>query len=273
MANIYEPQLDNIDWANQYFQREHFLAFLPNKWEMGSEKINRERIAVGDMLYDIHKDIFPQFSNYNLLNLYHHEYNEHIVSSPVHKMGFTTKKLSAMWLSYGKSPRTLKAYYKDFYGSAKTKLEGDKNLQSFMNHARLQLIIRMEEMPPRRFEIGVWLVFGKDNDGSFYDRRFFHAQMKNPKYQEEFYSHLQSLAAKDYWISVGKTDKPISDFDNAQSLYETIQDDTPQKYFIIGKTYLPGSEEISSKNIDQTILTGFQELYPVYNFMRDKKFE
>jgi hypothetical protein len=130
----------------------------------------------------------------------------------------------------------------------------------------------MSEEKPKEFQVGIWLVFGKDNQGSFFDRQYFQQQMKNPKYRTEFFNLTTGLS-KDYWISVGQTNEMLTHFQSEAQLTEAVGQDNDRKYFIVGRTYLPGVKSISENNIEETILKEFKRLYPIYNFMRDKRYD
>ena len=58
-----------------------------------------------------------------------------------------------MWLSYGKSKEEIKWYHSLFHSPMKIDNEED-DLQSFINHARLQIRIELKS-------IGIWILFGK----------------------------------------------------------------------------------------------------------------
>jgi hypothetical protein len=44
------------------------------------------------------------------------------------------------------------------------------------------------------------------------------------------------------------------------------------KYFIVGKTYLPNDLALSEEMMADTVIIEFSRLYPLYEMMRDRKF-
>ena len=268
--NIYETQLGNIDFADQFFKREHYMAFIPVRWEDDSTLAIKERFNTADQLLELHELIYDKFKSRGLITLHKHFNPPNMTSSVNHKEGYTAKKLSSVWLHYGKSEHQIKKYEYEYYGDKKYRADNDENLMSFINHIRMQVIIGMEQ-EDKKFRVGTWLVLGKDNNGGLIDREYFRNEMNKQDKRESFFSICNSLP-KDFWISIGSDNRYLESFKTSEALHDFTKSDRPSKYFIIGKTYLPDDSKISVANIKETVLEDFNLLFPLYEFMRDKKF-
>lgn len=260
--------LAGIDFSDRYFKKEHHFAFRKEIETDRSPKSNKERKEVWDKLRELHNQIFPKFKGYELTDLSHHKRTENIVSHYYHVDGFTSNKLNAMWLSYGKPAYEIEEYQKLFptVDSNRKEKDGERDLQSFINHARLQIRIDSKN-------IEIWLLFGKDNRGSIFDRDYFKKSMNRKDYRDTFFNYFKYLPAP-YWITVGNQErKTVSSFQDSDELYQFCKKDTPDSYFAIGREYQIADTEMSEGFLPQTVLTEFQRLFPIYTFMRDKRFK
>lgn len=262
-----ENSLDEIDFSDRFFKKEDHWAFRSELWEDDSPEANKERADAKKRFLHLHQLIYPQFPKYGLSDL-HPNIQSHIISMDYHIPEQTSQQLNAMWLSYGKSQEEIKKYHNLLSGGYRLgdrrNKENDK--QSFINHARLQIRIEL-------LEIGIWILFGKNNDGSLFDRDHFKNQMKDPNYRMKFYLALKALPTQ-YWIEVNDSGKiPVSNFDSADALNAFCKKDNSKKYFIIGRDYKITDDEMSESQLRSTVLTEFQRLFPIYEMMRDKRFK
>lgn len=174
-----------------------------------------------------------------------------------HFEGRTSQELNAMWLSYGKSPDEIKEYHKLFPAIGKN---DEDDLQSFINHARLQIRIELKS-------IGIWILFGKKNGGSAFDRHYFKTRMQELGYRNDFYNMIKELPPE-YWIIVSQNKKYINEFKSTESLHEFCKKDNEKYYFIIGRDYQITDDEMSEATLPETVLNEFIRLYPIYEKMR-----
>lgn len=259
-----KEQLDSINFTNQFFKFEHFWAFRQSLWRDYSGSANRERKKTYDKFLELHEDIYP-FRDKILTNINPHYSANYIVSHYIHKEGFTSDAMTAIWLSYGKSKFEIMQYKGLFPKVSNHKMDQEEDdKQSFINHARIQVIVRNNL-------VGIWLLFGKNNGGSLFDRKYFFDRMEETVYRQEFYNKIKQLPEA-YWILVNEIDPYCLEFNSAEELYNHCKQDDPNKYLIIGRDYNYDSPEISQENIQTTIFNEFLRLYPLYDFMRDKMF-
>ena len=251
--------LVGIDFSDQYFKKEHHLAFRPELFRDASKKAENERKLAHRRFLDLHEDIFPKFKEFGIEELDTNTAN-HIVSMYYHFEGKTNQDLNAMWLSYGKSKNEIKEYYKLFPSEEKYSKNDEDNKVSFINHARLQIRIDINE-------IGIWLLFGKNNDGSLFDRNHFFEKMKTLDNRLHFYQMITNLP-DDYRITVNQKTFYVPEFTDSEMLYNFCKLDNPKHYFIIGRDYEIGALEMSESLLPTTVLTEFKRLYPIYRFMR-----
>ena len=106
--------------------------------------------------------------------------------------------------------------------------------------------------------------------GSEFDRTYFKTKMKNDlTFRQTFFQLLTSLGPA-YWIEVADANKSVQEFSSPDELWQfTDRDDWRSYYFIIGRDYVLGSEELLNSHIQQTILTEFGKLMPLYKHMKD----
>ncbi|WP_417430366.1 phospholipase D family protein [Halpernia sp.] len=238
--------LETIDFTNQFFKSTHYKAFEIHKLKSRIPEHDDERLEVKKKLEELHEILLPLIRNNNW-DLFPHHMNTHIVSS--HKHGeFTGEDLGALWLHYGKSEKEL-SKFKELYGENQTS----------MYQMRLQVLVHLEE-------VSIWLRVGKNN-GSVVDRDSFKQKLKQVSYQNIFYSLMGNLD-KNFFIQINKEKRYVGSFNNASELYEFVKNDNVTNYFIIGREFLPCSEDISIDNIAETVIKNFEILYPIYNLIK-----
>jgi len=252
--------LDNINFSDRYFKKEHHLAFSRDRWFDTDKQADAGRKAVADVFTTLHQDIYKQFGAYELKGLYPNT-NNHLVSMFYHAPDRQKQKLDAMWLSYGKSEEEIKKYHKEYRQPYLPGQNQEDDKQSFINHARLQIRIEFQE-------IGIWILFAKNNGGGLIDRNIFIQRMRSePAYRTKFYLLLKELP-EPYWISVANDSKNISWFTDEDTLYNFCKKDTDEYYFIIGRDYAITDPEMSAENLPGEVLKVFSLLYPLYRHMR-----
>lgn len=253
--------LELIDFSDRYFKKEHHMAFRKELWSDSSRSANNERIEVQDKFLELNDIIFPKFTKYGIDALEHNTKN-HIVSMYQHIVGATSQELGAMWLSYGKSQDEIKRYKDIFQKVPNKKVSDEDDKMSFINHARLQIRIDLES-------IAIWLLFGKNNGGSLFDRDTFRKNMKLLKFRNDFYSRIKLLPT-DYFIYLNKTKKFCKEFNSSDELNDFCKKDNSQEYFYIGKNYQIEDDEMSENNLPEETLKVFKLLFPLYDMMIDK---
>lgn len=256
VRNEQEP----LDFSDRFFKLEHHDAFHKNRWFDSSKNADNARKAVADMFADLHLTIYGKFKSYGLDGL-HPNQLPHLVSMHYRDPQKFRQRLNAMWLSYGKSPEEIKAYHKEYKQPFLNGQDQEDDKQSFINHARLQVRIEYRQ-------IGIWILFAKNNGGGVVDRNVFKERMRlEPGYRLKFYELLKELPAP-YWISVADDQRPIGYFNNADELYRFCRKDNENCYFSIGRDYQINDQEMSEDALPTEVLKVFALLYPLYRHMR-----
>ncbi len=237
--------LDNIDFINQFFKKEHFAAFEGTKPWLMTDAVNQERINVKNKLFKLHDKLYPKIQAQKW-DLHKHYVFDDTVSSAVHGQ-YTSSELGGIWLHYGRDKDDIKVF-----GEKETPLD-------FM---RLQVIIHKDN-------IGVWNRIGKDL-GSKIDRDYFKSKMSSDNnYKQNFFSIISNLP-DDYYIRLNNQLKYVREFTTEQQLTDFVLQDDIRFYFIIGIEFLPGDIRLSESNIINTIIENFGHLYPTYDIMKYK---
>lgn len=246
---------DEIDFSDRYFKKEHHLAFRKEHHYSDSDQSIAERESAKNKCIELHDNIFPLFKDYGIGILQPNPMPDHLISMIRQIDPTKPRAINAMWLSYGKNEKEIKEYQKLVGPDQKAK-------QTFIHHARLQ--IRIDDK-----NIGIWLLFAKENEGGLFDREYFKGEMRNREYREKFFRMAKSLPT-DYFISVGDYRQYLHLFKTAEELHEFCKKDHIQKYFIIGKDYKITDEEMSETNLPTETLKVFKLLFPFYEMMRHK---
>lgn len=242
-SNIYNPNLDNIDFSNQFFKREHFAAFEGSKPLNTSDAVNQERINVRNRLFRLHDLLYPEIRKQHW-DLHEHYVYDDTVSSAIHGQ-YTSSELGGIWLHYGRDKRSIKAFRSD---------------ETPLDFMRLEVIVHKDS-------IGIWNRVGKDG-GSRIDRSYFKEKMTNdPIYRRQFYSIISRLP-DDYFITVNEEKKYVREFETENQLSQYVLSDEIQYYFIIGIEIPAGDPRISENNIIRTVIEHFGYLYPTYEIIK-----
>ncbi len=247
--------LDEIDFSDRFFKKEHHWAFRKDLWLDNSLSANKERKEADNRFMELHATIYSKFNSNGLKGLYpnkdgnvvsrHHQINE-----------FAPRRLDAMWLSYGKSQPEIKTYQDYFIDKDK------RDLQTFIHHARLQIRIELQS-------IGIWILFGKENKGSIIDRDDFKKKMREISYRNDFFQKIK-LLPNEFWILVNENTRLCNSFNTPDELHEFCKRDNIDKYFIIGRDYEITDTEMSEDNLPTETLKVFKILFPLYYMMRHK---
>ncbi|MBK0370173.1 phospholipase D-like domain-containing protein [Flavobacterium agrisoli] len=247
--------LDAIDFSDRYFKKEHHLAFKKELHYSDSKEAIAERELAKNRCIELHDTIFPLFKDYGIGILHPNPMPDHLISM-IRQMDPTKPRpINAMWLSYGKSGDEIKQYQKEVGADQKAK-------HTFIHHARLQLKIDFNN-------IGLYLLFAKENEGGIFDRDFFKTSMRNKEYRNNFYQMLNSLP-NEYFISVGSNKEFCHNFSSAEDLHNFCKKDDIQKYFIIGRDYQITDDEMSEVKLPNETLKVFKLLFPFYEMMRHR---
>lgn len=247
--------LDAIDFSDRYFKKEHHLAFRKELWTNDSKEAIDERESAKVKCEELHKSIFPRFKDYDIQILEPNPMSDHLISMIRQIDPTKPRAINAMWLSYGKSGDEIKQYQKEVGAHQKAK-------HTFIHHARLQLKIDFNN-------IGLYLLFAKENEGGIFDRDFFKTSMRNKVYRDKFYQMLNALP-NEYFISVGGKKEFCHNFNSAEDLHDFCKKDNIQKYFIIGRDYEIIDNEMSETNLPTEMLNVFKLLFPFYEMMRHR---
>lgn len=239
----YGSNLDQMDFINQYFKREHYAAFEGTKPWNTSAAANTEREKVRSLLFKLNDKLIPIFRSKNW-DLSQHYHFDDIVSNAVHGLR-TSPELRALWLHYGRDKKEIKNYGDD---------------QTPLDYMRLQVIVHKDS-------VGIWNRVGKNN-GSKIDRKNLRDNLlKDPDYCKKLFEIFMTLD-DDYYISLNDEVLYISDiFDEAQLTAFLLQDDY-KHYFTIGIDFSPDDTRLSKENIISTIIQNFELLLPTYEMIK-----
>lgn len=247
--------LDYIDFSDRFFKKEHHLAFRKELWYSDSEEAIAERELTKEKCIELHKTIFHQFKDYGIQILEPNPMPDHLISMIRQIDPTKPRAIDAMWLSYGKNGNEIKKYQKEVGPDQKAK-------QTFIHHARLQIRIDIEN-------IGIWLLFAKENEGGIFDRAFFKERMRDTGYRDKLFQMLKSLP-EEYFISVGGKRLLCSKFSSSADLHDFCKNDNLQQYFIIGKDYKISDSQMLEINLPSETLEVFKLLFPFYETMRHR---
>tara|TARA_R110000744_G_scaffold143179_2_gene254990 strand:+ start:1232 stop:2527 length:1296 start_codon:yes stop_codon:yes gene_type:complete len=247
--------IDAIDFTDRYFKKEHHWAFRKEVWYTDSEEAVDERELARSKCEELHDYVFPRFKDYGIQILEPNPMPDHLISMIRQIDPTKPRAINAMWLSYGKSINEIKKYQKLVGRDQKAK-------QTFIHHARLQIRIDIKN-------IGIWLLFAKENEGGLFDREFFKGQMRDRAFREKFFQMIKSLP-HEYFISVGGGSEFCNKFTSPEVLHDFTKKDNNQMYFIIGRDYEIQNDEMSETNLPSEMLKVFKLLFPFYEMMRHR---
>lgn len=253
--NVIINPLDAIDFTDRYFKKEHHWAFRKELWYTDSEEAIDERELARIRCIELHDTVFPRFNNYGIEILESNPMPDHLISMIRQIDPTKPRAINAMWLSYGKNLNEIKQYQKLVGRDQKAK-------QTFIHHSRLQ--IRMDV-----HNVGIYLLFAKENEGGLFDRNFFKGRMRDRTFRDKFYIMIKSLP-NEYFISVGGIKQPCNNFNSPVELHDFTKKDNNEMYFIIGRDYEIEDNEMSETNLPIEVLKVFKLLFPFYELMRHR---
>lgn len=234
----------------QFFRQSDFDAFALTTQHDTSHFAVELRAEVKEKLIELSEMIEPHFPDYGITDL-HLPYRRNLYTSQhFHSRGNDHIAKESIWLNYGKARAELLRYSGKFY-------------QSFVNHQRIQIILRNSA---NEAYIGVWLYLSKPNC-SYYDRERLKEGLKDTDFVERLFEYIMSLGGI-YWIMIGNEDVYVSDFENSKQMADFFLQDNYKQEIIIGRNYDPNDTELSDENITETILIEFSKLYKIYNLIK-----
>lgn len=246
---IEELKKDLTIGEGQFFSKNEHTVFEEKYHYVNNDDVRKTRRDVHDKFKNLHNIIYPQFSNYGLLDLHCHHQSREIVSRHFFNK-FSGNYINAMWLHYGKSKQQLSRYE-----------NGNVSINrpdSFINNIRFQVIIHDDS-------IGIWLVLGRSH-GSKADRDYFRSQMQNPVIRKKFYDAFKNLG-DEYYIHFVES-AVLKNINSPDDLWNETRKERIDEYYIIGCDINWLDERLSTENLSKTVLEEFQKLYPLYEIMR-----
>lgn len=253
--NVIINPLDAIDFRDRYFKKEHHWAFRKELWYTDSEEAIDERELARIRCVELHDTVFPRFNTYGIEILEPNPMTDHLISMIRQIDPTKPRPIKAMWLSYGKNSSEIKQYQNLVGRDQKAK-------QTFIHHTRLQIRIDVQN-------IGIYLLFAKENEGGLFDRDFFKGKMRDRSFRDKFYQMIKSLP-NEYFISVGGKSQLCNNFNSVEELYSFTKKDNNQMYFIIGRDYEIEDNEMSEINLPIEVLKVFKRLFLFYELMRHR---
>lgn len=234
----------------QFFRQSDFDAFAPDTQFNTTPRAVELRGEVRERLIELNELIQKDFSKYGITDLHLPNRRNHYTSQHFHSRGNNHIPKEAIWLQYGKSREELLLYSGKFY-------------QSFVNHIRLQVILKNTV---NEVIIGIWLYLSKAHS-SYFDRKRLKDGLNEIDFVERLYEYILALGGA-YWIWIGNTEKSIAKLENSSELVEFLLQDDYSQEFIIGRDYAPNDTELSEDNIGETVIIEFAKLYKIYALIK-----
>lgn len=235
--------LEDIDFSQQFFKKQHFEAFEGVKPYSHLKEHDLEREAVRTMFYHLHHEIEPLIKA-KRWDLHRHYEWQNVVSSAVHN-SHTSLELDGMWLHYGRDEPEIKAFGDD---------------ETPINFMRMQIIIHKDA-------VGVWNRVGRDKQGSKIDRIYLKMQlMSSARFRKNFFDAMNRLP-EGYFIQMNNQQRWVVDFLDEASLTAYLSQDNLRDYLYFGKDFHPADPQLSKSNIAATVIRHFELLYPTYQLI------
>lgn len=229
---------DSIRFKTQYFKKEDYLVLDNTQADLDTEIQQAARAAVKSKLLQLHESIHKYVTRIKL-----HADGDETVSS-LNIRDHADRRLTSIWLMYGRSEAELKRY------------SPTARLHDFMT---LQVIVQQKS-------IGIALVVTGEAD-----REFFRYKMQEEEYRKTFQSLLTALGS-DYFIEIAGEQKAADSFQQTDILWEYTKADNWKHYrFSISRTYQPGDGALAADKIVQTVEQEFEKLMPLYQHLKDTK--
>jgi len=250
LKNIFKDRnfilnLNEIDFRDQFFTKEHFEIFTGRKPWDESPEIVADRENVYKRFYKLDRELMPLI-NEKKWNLRKHFSTKHVISSPSQSSS-TAANISAVCL---------------YYGQGVDELEKSRDNWNLLENMCMQVIISQNK-------IGICNRIGKDK-GSRIDRENLKLNLKNcPNYRIQMFSAIEAMP-DNYFIELNNERRAVRDFANESQLSSYLLQADFYFYFAIGMEMNPGDRRLSKKNICKTIMENFELLYPTYKLIQQE---
>jgi hypothetical protein len=258
---IISDPLDKVDFTDQYFLRKHFDAFRKGK-RLESEstpKVISERKEARNRLEELFFMIEKEIKKGRVLDLHSHSHQDHKLSGVEHTP-YTANEIGGVWLHFGRKSKELKEL--SLYENIEHGIKDPKRLQENrpIDFGRLEVILM-------NHAVGIWARVAKSN-GCLFERKEINKKLKYyPVYREKLYSLISQLP-EEYFVRINDESRGVKTFSDMDKLAEFIIEDQVKYYFIIGLDISAGDKRISNKNILDTVMKAFCQLYPIYDHLR-----
>jgi len=248
----------------QLFQHYHYAAFVPPKPNQDDPGTIGEREAVRDALLELHEMLWPLIRR-EKWDLHHHWYEPAVVSS-VHFVPRIVHRISAMWLSYGKSKDQLE-FLKKEGGLDRRNPHLVDDYDGFYHHTRIQFLVNSSAFH-------CWLLLATHT--SAYDRaNFLDTKLRDQSGKDTFWRLVQPVIDKgfsyqltDMTVEPEKTTQILLDSRLSQSdLIKFLKQGREGFYSGIVKEYLPDNPALDASCIRDEMIANVKLLAPLYNFM------
>ena len=248
----------------QLFQHHHYAAFDPPKPNQDDAGTRSEREAVRDALLELHEMLWPVIRR-EKWDLHPHWYEPAVVSS-FHFVPRIVHRISAMWLSYGKSKEQLE-FLKNMGGPDRRNPHLVDDYDGFYHHARIQFLVNSSAFH-------CWLLLCTHT--SAFDRAYFlDEKLKDQSGKDAFWRLVQTIVDKgfsyqltDVTVEPENTTQILLDSRLSQSdLIKFVKQGRDGFYSGIAKEYRPADPALDVSRIRDEMIANVKLLHPLYNFM------
>jgi hypothetical protein len=228
---------EGIKFKNQFFKKEHYLAFANDRAHLTTPEVVAQREEVRNKLVRLHDAIKEHVHK---LKLFQNSDPDFLVSS-IDPNGYSNQKVRSLSIGYGRGEAELK-----------------KINQQLEEVVQLQLTFK-----PQSIELSLHCGIGKGK----VDREYVKDRMLEEEYRNQFFKLVTGLGTG-YWIEVMGEKRKVETFQQAEMLAEFIKSDDWRYYaFGVGMKYSPGDPAISSDNIGKTVMQEFDKLVLLYSLL------
>ena len=245
----------------QFFQPEHYNAFVPPKPDQDDPLVQAERMRVRDALLSLGDQLWPYIEQKGW-DLHRHRQKDHYTSSfhfvPADDGGWIVDHIGSMWLHYGKSPDQLDRWKTlGVYDSADRRSRDDF-FNAFYLHTRIQVYINANC-------VRVWLLF---TDKNYYDRAEFVKRIRrDPAFKSQLEAGIQALIGKGFFYEIDNTVYMLDHGVSVADVIDFIKKDKGGVYSGFVKEYQPDDPRISQEAIVSEMKSNLDLLYPLYELM------
>lgn len=225
---------DAIKFKNQFFKKEHYLAFANDIAHLTTQEVVAQREEVRTKLVQLHNTIKEHVHK---LKLFENGDSNCLVSSmdPSH---YANQKVRSLSLGYGRGETELKK----------------------LNYQLEEVIQLQLSIKPQSMEVSLYCGIGKGKA----DREYVKDKMLEEEYRNQFFKLVSGLGAG-YCIEVMGEKRKVETFLQPDVLAEFTKSDDWRYYaFSVGTKYSPGDPAISTDNISKTMMQEFDKLVLLY---------